>query len=404
MFQSWPIQWSYPFIAIFAIWALLVGKLTIGPHRNIVGLGLVWFIWQVLAGLMTADPGLTKPVLIHFAACLLFFYVGWTSLGLAGSLNLFWFCLLAGLLLVLWSGLEQHYGGLDLVRQMVYSQPGWENLPKEYLKKIQSNRIFATLIYPNALAGAILLLLPPLVVAAYRSTRSWNHTVRLVFLGMISYVGLACFYWTGSKAGWLIALAMAALVLLSRPIAKTTKLAILTILICAGLGAFAWKFSAYFQKGAPSVSARGEYWKAAGKTFVSHPLFGTGPGTFSVAYAKIKPPDAEMARLTHNDYLEQASDSGFVGCVTYFAWIWGSLWILYRKRPHQSPQLFAVWLGLVAWAVQQFVEFPLYIPALAWPAFALLGWSLAQKSLNSTTPSPGSTLRASGENSFSKRA
>ena len=34
-------------------------------------------------------------------------------------------------------------------------------------------------------------------------------------------------------------------------------------------------------------------------------------------------------------------------------------------------------LGLLAWLLQGFVEFGLYIPALAWPAWLMLGWLLA---------------------------
>jgi hypothetical protein len=38
---------------------------------------------------------------------------------------------------------------------------------------------------------------------------------------------------------------------------------------------------------------------------------------------------------------------------------------------------FGVWLGLLGWALQGFFEFGLYIPALAWSGFALMGWLLA---------------------------
>ncbi len=36
-----------------------------------------------------------------------------------------------------------------------------------------------------------------------------------------------------------------------------------------------------------------------------------------------------------------------------------------------------IWLGLLGWAAQCLVEFSLQIPALAWPAFALLGYLCA---------------------------
>ncbi len=109
-------------------------------------------------------------------------------------------------------------------------------------------------------------------------------------------------------------------------------------------------------------------------------------------YKHLKKPESEMARLAHNDYLQQASDSGWIGFIAYAALVWGSLGSIYKrigdKRPslgvNPSPaslleeNLFPLWLGLAGFAAQSFVEFGLYIPALAWPFFLLLGWSWAK--------------------------
>jgi hypothetical protein len=80
-----------------------------------------------------------------------------------------------------------------------------------------------------------------------------------------------------------------------------------------------------------------------------------------------------MTRLVHNDYLEQASDSGWIGFIAFSTLILGSLAVLYRKLG-TDPLKVSVWIGLTGWALQCFVEFGLYIPGLAWPAFTLLGW------------------------------
>ena len=110
---------------------------------------------------------------------------------------------------------------------------------------------------------------------------------------------------------------------------------------------------------------------------MAKPVLGTGPGTFSVTYAKVKKPESEMARLTHNDYLQQASDSGFPGLLLYSAFIVGVLWVGYPGLGDGASVLrFGVWLGLFAWAVQALAEFTLYVPSVAWPAFALAGWLL----------------------------
>jgi O-antigen ligase len=145
-------------------------------------------------------------------------------------------------------------------------------------------------------------------------------------------------------------------------------------LVVFGLTAFGIRFRGYFAAGATSVGARFDYWHAAVQTTRAHPVFGTGPGTFQHPYAEIKTPEAEMARLTHNDYLEQFSDSGLIGGLAYAAWIillFGKLgrWI-WKSR---DLFVFAIFLGCFGWFVQGLSEFSLYVPALAWTAFLLAG-------------------------------
>ena len=118
-----------------------------------------------------------------------------------------------------------------------------------------------------------------------------------------------------------------------------------------------------------------------------------------VSYKKLKPPEAEMTRLAHNDFLQQGSDSGWPGLLAYAAWVLGAITVLYRNSSADLTSLSqaapkcsllrqsasrrrvaqaSVWLGLSGMALQSFVEFGLYIPALAWPFFLLLGWLLGQ--------------------------
>ena len=154
------------------------------------------------------------------------------------------------------------------------------------------------------------------------------------------------------------------------------KLALAGAAMVLGLAGFAVKYADYFDRGATSVGARFGYWRAAVQTAMEEPLLGTGPGTFQLAYKRHRARGAEPTRLTHNDYLQQASDSGWPGFALYAAFIGGAAWVLARRRL-DDPLLIAARLGLLAWALQGFVEFGLYIPALAWPAWLMLGWLLA---------------------------
>jgi len=167
--------------------------------------------------------------------------------------------------------------------------------------------------------------------------------------------------------------AMGLMVLLQLPLPRKVRMALIGVVLVGGLAGFVIKYQAYLQKGATSVGARIEYWKVALQIAKEHPLLGTGPGTFQVPYQRLKPPAAEMARLTHNDYLEQASDSGLIGFLSYSALMVSSTFLLYRKRESKNTLFFAIWLGYFGIAAQGAVEFWLYVPAIAWTAFLLLG-------------------------------
>ncbi|MDP6337118.1 MAG: O-antigen ligase family protein, partial [Verrucomicrobiota bacterium] len=164
--------------------------------------------------------------------------------------------------------------------------------------------------------------------------------------------------------------------LLHFPFSTKLKIGLASAAMVIGLAGFAVKYADYFDKGATSVGARFGYWSAAVKTAAEEPFLGSGPGTFQVAYKRHRPPEAEPTRLTHNDYLQQASDSGVPGFLMYLAFFGGATWVLARRRMAE-PVHVAMRLGLLAWVLQGAVEFGLYIPALAWPAWLMLGWLLA---------------------------
>jgi O-antigen ligase len=99
-----------------------------------------------------------------------------------------------------------------------------------------------------------------------------------------------------------------------------------------------------------------------------------------------------MAQLAHNDYLEQASDSGLIGFFSFSAMVFGILSRVYRcsnLKPQNAPKItFFVWLGLVGLFLHSTVEFHLYYPAFAWTAFFLLGWMLRNVAQPSETAAP----------------
>lgn len=375
IYQSWPTSWGCAVLTVACLAASAVVRFQTSAPKWAVYLPLVWFGWQLLAATQTVDATLTRLALAHFTACMASFYLGLFALSRVRRLDIFWAGLAAGFLAVLFVGLMQHHGGLEETRRFLYESGEWQKMSPDLRARMSSDRIFATLVYPNAFAGVILLLLPVTLALATRITERLGNIFRGVIVGSVAYLGIACLVWSGSKAGWLIALGFGLVVVGRMDMPRKVKLGFVVLVAGLGLAGFAIKFDEYFRKGARSVGARFEYWQAALQTAESHPMFGTGPGTFAVSYKRLKRPEAEMARLAHNDFLQQASDSGWIGFLAYLAIITGSLVLLYRDSNKFKPVgWFPAWLGVTGWAAQSVVEFGLYIPALAWPSFLMLGW------------------------------
>ncbi len=393
LLTPWPIPFGYPLWVIVGLAGLLLfAAVPEGPKlRPVAVLPLLWLAWELVAGTRTVNPALTIATVQHFAVCVACFYLGFFCLARVSDRSLFFLGLLAGFVVVLAAGFEQHFGGLAETRRFfqLYTLPTLKEAPPELLKRMASNRIFSTLFYPNTLAGVLLLLLPAMLAFLWQSERWLAKDARVFLVAVLAGASLACLYWSGSKGGWLLMLLLGAMTLLRLRFRRRWKILLLSGGLALGLAGFFLRYAGFFEHGATSVSARFDYWRAAAATARAHPVWGTGPGTFGLAYQRIKRPDAEMSRLVHNDYLQQASDSGLAGCVAYAAFIIGAL-VLGRPRSSEGAGWlrFAVWLGVLGWSVQGCFEFGLYIPALAWPAFGFLGWLLGAPANRIDTPPP----------------
>ena len=398
----WPTHWAVWLGLPFALvgWGLIRRhKLPWPASFWLWFLPLLWLGWQIISSMNSVDHSLSASTLPQFAGCFAAYFLGVYLLSrpilmrwlLAGILAAFTFCLMRGVEQRVYE-FPENYRNLE-----VGEKAQWTNMPPEMvlelkneniivntngvdvanpviMAKFAKGRVYGTMVYPNALAGIILLLLPVALVIAFNDTKSLKPMIRRAVIALTVALGGLVFIFTGSKLGWLLALALGGLMLFRLNWPTRLKWLSLAVVLTAGLGIFAVRFHNYFAAGATSAGARFDYWRAAGQTFMDNPLLGTGPGTFQRPYARLKSPDAEMARLTHNDYLEQFSDSGLVGGVAYLAWITLALVVVGRRVWAGGDYLcVALFAGLLAWFVQGLGEFSLYIPALAWTAFTLLG-------------------------------
>jgi len=399
---AWPPHYGYVLLGFAAVGAGSLWKSPSLQPRWLLVLALAWLAWQCLASWTSINTGRSLPVMAQYVSVVACLACGFILARLgAREMRWFWVALSAGFVWVLLEGFRQHYGGLEATRNFVYQQPDWQSFPPDFLKRLARDRVFSTLFYANALAGVVLMLLPPLAWVCWQAWPERLRLARSVCTGLLLYAGLACLVWSGSKAGWLIAVSVAAVAALHLPAnslfrrdvdarsgqastrygSRRVRVAVVGLGVAVALLAFGMRYQDYFRRGATSAVARFDYWAVAGTIVLDHPILGGGPGSFEELYRERKRPEAEMSRLVHNDYLQQASDSGIPGALLFAGWVWGGLAWGYRSR-RSGGLAWMVWLGLLGWALQQAVEFGLFIPAVSWPATVLLGWLAAQTHSN----------------------
>ena len=421
--DPWPVRWALVLGALLLIagggiaWRSLMARCARLPVLLWLAPSL-WLGWQFLSTAQSEDRSLSFGTLAQFGGI-----AGAYAAGIAfitDRRRLTWVLagVLAGFCICLMRAVNQRTEFPQVRAALIEGErTGWTNFPPAAVRdlerqqliivtnglrvanpliliKLDRGRVHGTLVYPNALAGAVLLLLPALWVLVREWTLPARPITQFAATGLLLLLGMVALAWSGSKSGWLIALMMiGALGLrLPLPLPPWWRRVAVAAVAAAGLLVFALRFQDYFSAGATSVGARFDYWRSAVHTTLDEPWLGTGPGTFQRSYAARKSPESEMARLAHNDYLEQFSDSGVAGGILYLAWIGGWVWVSARRAwTGSDPLVLAAALGATAWFAQGLSEFSLYVPALAWTAFTLAGAVTVLTTLTAPETSPTAT-------------
>lgn len=395
LLTSWPLSWGYLLYLVCLSLFIFINFKAIAVEKFWFLIPcFLWFGWVTVSCIDTIDMALTKKVMVHFFVISVAWFAGCCTDVTKSRITYFMAGLFVGFLYVIWSGFSQKFGGLEETRQIIYAQEGWETkYPPEFLYRIARDRIFATLTYPNSFGALIILILPLSVSFTFLFVKEISKLkVSLLISSIVFLCGICCLWWTGSKTAFLVCLFQLFLVfILVSPLKKAFRIGIGVGVVIIGLAAFFIQYSSYFQEGAKSLTeGRFGYWRAAKINFMSNPVTGSGPGTFFRVYQKLKRPEDEMARLAHNDYLQQASDSGAVAAISYFLLV-GLAIVTGFRNFHKLRQshckywilYFCVWVGFLGWSLQSFLEWTLYIPAIACVAFFFAGMLIHKNDIRS---------------------
>jgi len=288
---------------------------------------------------------------------------------------------------------------------------GWQHI-FAYAKKYYLEDATGTYINRNHFAGLLEMVLPFPIAFALRLTGNLRRSVQhseakartllsasellpLVFWLFLAIAIFTALIFSRSRMGIISALASVIAILGlagSRAQSKGTRAVVAVLFLVGVIGIVVWvgsdpvitRFETLGQEYAQTGQNRVSIWRDTLRLIHQHPLFGTGLGTFSVAYTSVQSAFLNLlVDHAHCDYLEVASELGLPGGVLVFGSIFCILARAVRRcRKAEDGFDTAVCLGcigsIVAILVHGLADFNLYIPANALVFTVLLGLALME--------------------------
>ena len=244
-------------------------------------LPLAWLLTQVAATPRSINVQTSVDTVLSFAVCVLVFYAAarWVRDEKAAGW-VFGILAAATALVCIWA-LWQWFGGFAATREYAAAHLDPAPISDDLRLKLTSNRVFGTLVYPNALAGFLVVAFAP--VLAWLWGKVNGRMTRVVVLVVTGGVMVFCLVLTGSRGGFAalaaaVATGAAGVLCLAQGRARFRRLAPIRSGLVVGvvaLAALAVVFAAAQQGGLMhlgrgSLGARLDYWNGAVRIAQDH--------------------------------------------------------------------------------------------------------------------------------------
>lgn len=250
----------------------------------------------------------------------------------------------------------------------------------------QSYRISGLFIgHANVMAGFLNLVIP---IALVRLLRSPDRTNRVLWgIGIVLFALTE--YFASSRGGWISGVGAIGVTLMLCYLARFGRgfralreqlrklgrlrvalIAITAVIVAVLFGLLLLRQSQSAPGHAPVSTARSSIWKPAWTIFLRSPIWGHGPGSFSVLFAQEKglPPGFATSHA-HNILLQICVEGGVLGLLlalllaSFVAWSFYSAW---RRASVKARWDLAAYAGaLTAFSLHHLVDFLLESPAYA---------------------------------------
>jgi hypothetical protein len=373
---SWVvINWPAHSFGIFSGAALLFSLAAYGVPAKCTVRGLAALLWIVgfaaagLVGMVNSGaPFYAEGELAHLLGIASF--CGAAALPLcSGSAALwrgrFFAALSFGVLLLCVNGLNQYFFGFDELREfLAKKQENGEAVHGVLLAKVADDRVYATMVSANVLAG-FLLLAGPLAVTCFRRMGRRFEPERVssaLFFCVMFFPVAAVFLMTKTRAAFLCALVTAALYVLTLRGKRLLRIAFL-FCVCAAVAGGA-VYIRLAGRGFGSFAERADYMRTAARMFPEKPLTGHGWGEFFYRHMLEKTTDTdESTHDPHNVFLSFILQSGLPAGLLASSALLLPLILLWRSRGKNDAETTAVLWGGIAFSLHCCCDINMQIPA-----------------------------------------
>jgi O-antigen ligase len=349
-------------------------------------------------GMLLADRALPREWLQNQVRVQLVLYAVWyltalTFLTTARARALATFALLTATSFVCLSAIDQYCGGFEQMRNLQAELSGHATFASYSnwlaqstdpqatlaLKKLLSTRVFGTFVYPNALGGFLIMVIPLclgfLWTQPARVTRLFGVLILVLALLTLALTrSKAAIVLTGAAVCGALALATLRGLLRARSVAAGL---VLVVVLAAGM--LAWGYGERLPERLKATGgARLDYWRAAGKIIVVRPWRGWGTDGFTRNYTAYRRPGAEDTQLAHNMVLNMWTDYGLLGALGCVVALGAPLWAGLRRLRRADAradmlQLMAL-TAAAAVVAHMLLDLDFHIIGIMAPALTLLAW------------------------------
>ena len=342
---------------------------------------IAFFLCLTVSALGSVNSALSLNHMYEFMSCVLLYFIITNNVKTGREQRAVILALYLSVTLVCFYGIYQYFWGLDSARRVVSLYHCGE-YPPEFMARLGTEKAFSTFVYPPALAGFLVLVMPLSLSLCLRGHNRIGKTRFTRILCVLTLLILSCLTLTFSKAGWLSALlSMILFAYIWFAVIKRVKksivisalfipIVIFVLLIVSGclpkvtLSGFAGSFS-----------VRLGYWKAVPSMVKDYFLLGSGPATFGTIYPGYRPLLAHETQMAHNNYLQVLVETGIAGFMA-FLWLWARFLRRGLRLIKGSPQkvlILGYFAGIVGFLIQSLVDFGLYIPGITMTTFLFMG-------------------------------